>query len=330
VLLEEKIRLALFAGSVLAVHLAALTFVIHAVAGRLQRARGKAPPPLGPGLRRIRAASFALVVIGAGCFLYARLIEPFWPEVSRVRVESARLPPGSRPIRLVHITDVHSDPEARLEGRIPDLVAAEKPDLIVFTGDSINSPGGVANFRALMTRLDRIAPTYAVRGNWDVWSWGDIDLFGGTGVTELSGKAERVPIARPGGPEVWVSGVEPGAEHQIAPTLALVPPGALSIFLHHYPDEIAAVAAAGADLYCAGHTHGGQIALPFYGALVTLSRFGKRYEAGLYREGQTALHVSRGIGMEGGAAPRVRFFARPEIAVIELVPKPGPEARSPR
>ncbi len=63
------------------------------------------------------------------------------------------------------------------------------------------------------------------------------------------------------------------------------------------------------------------MALPLYGALVTLSKFGKKYESGLHREGQTWLYVTRGIGMEGGPAPRVRFFARPEVTVIELAPQ---------
>jgi len=59
--------------------------------------------------------------------------------------------------------------------------------------------------------------------------------------------------------------------------------------------------------------------MPLYGALVTFSRFGKRFEAGLYREKDTMLYVNRGIGMEGGV-PRVRFWSRPELTVIELVP----------
>ena len=62
------------------------------------------------------------------------------------------------------------------------------------------------------------------------------------------------------------------------------------------------------------------MALPWYGAIVTLSKYGKQYEAGLYSIGTTHLYVNRGIGMEGGIAPRVRFFARPEITVVELVP----------
>ena len=100
-----------------------------------------------------------------------------------------------------------------------------------------------------------------------------------------------------------------------------MPSDAVHIFAHHYPDEIYEAAKHGVDLYLAGHTHGGQVALPLYGALVTLSRYGKRFEAGLYHVGETALYVSRGIGMEGGTAPRVRFWARPEIAVIDLVAK---------
>jgi uncharacterized protein len=93
----------------------------------------------------------------------------------------------------------------------------------------------------------------------------------------------------------------------------------LNLFMYHYPDEIENVAGHRVDLYCAGHTHGGQIALPWYGALVTLSKFDKKYESGLYRVSDTFLYVNRGIGMEGGQAPRVRFCARPEVTVIDIV-----------
>ena len=320
-LLEEKIRLGLFAGAVLAVYAAALVLVINAAARALQSRRGLAPQPPGRAVRRVRAAVFALALAGIGCFAYARLIEPTWLEVTHVRVESDRLPRGARPVRLVHISDVHSDPVTRLEERLPAAIAAERPDLIVFTGDAINSPDGLANFRGLMIRLAAVAPTYAVRGNWDTRQWGRIDLFGGTGVVELERDAV---VARLGEerPALWIVGLDADSGDEMESALGRVPAGALSVVLHHYPEEIGRVAALGADLYCAGHTHGGQVALPFYGALVTMSRTGKRYEAGLYREGRTSLYVNRGIGMEGGAAPRVRFFARPEVTVIELHP-PG-------
>lgn len=263
----------------------------------------------------------ALAGIGVLCFAYGYFVEPYWPEVTHVRVESAKLAGATRPLRVVHISDLHCDPQPRLEERLPDIIAAERPDIIVFTGDSLNSPAGLPVLRKLLTRLAAIAPTFAVRGNWDVWYWGREELFGGTGVRELNGEAVKVDVA---GTSLWVAGVPYAATDRIDDALRNVPPDAFTIFLYHTPDEILEVATKQVDLYCAGHTHGGQVALPFYGALITFSKFGKKYESGLHREGATWLYVTRGIGMEGGSAPRVRFFARPEVTVIELAPPPVP------
>ena len=268
----------------------------------------------------------ALAAVGLACFAYGYFVEPYWPEVRRVRVESAKLKGAARPVRVVHISDLHCDPEPRLEERLPDLVAAERPDLIVYTGDSLNSPDGLPVLRKLLPRLAAVAPTFAVRGNWDTAYWNRTELFAGTGVVELRKEAARVDVA---GTSVWVAGApfaslaEPpaGTRGGIEAALKDVPPGAFTVFLYHTPDVIMEAAETGrVDLYCAGHTHGGQVALPVYGALVTLSKFGKRFESGLHRVGSTWLYVTRGVGMEGGPAPRVRFFARPEITVIELVP----------
>jgi len=317
---EERLRLGLAAALLLLIHGSAVVFLLRSAVGAVRRRRGSPLAPLGSRLRRLRVVAYALAGLCVLCGLYARLVEPYWPEVTHVRVDSGKLPAGSRPLRIALISDVHSDPTARLEPRLPDIIAGETPDVILFTGDAINSPGGLGNFRTLMTRLAAIAPTFAVRGNWDVWYWSGLDLFGGTGVTELSGEAIRVPGGLPA--EVWVAGVPVGSTDRADAMLRAIPAGAVSIFLYHYPDEIEHIAGLGTDLYVAGYTHGGQVALPFYGALVTLSRYGKRFESGLYRVGRTALYVNRGIGMEGGAAPRVRFMARPEVTILELQP-PG-------
>jgi predicted MPP superfamily phosphohydrolase len=271
--------------------------------------------------------SLALAAVGILCFAYGHYVEPFWPQVTRVRVESPKLRGAQRPVRVVHISDLHCDPGPRLEERLPDLIAAERPDLIVFTGDSLNSPEGLPVLRKLLPRLASIAPTYAVRGNWDTAYWRREELFEGTGVVELRKEAARLDVA---GTTIWVAGApfasldEPpdGVPSGIRNTLKDVPPEAFTLLLYHTPDLILEAAGTNrVDLYCAGHTHGGQVALPLYGALVTLSKFGKKYESGLHREGRTWLYVNRGLGMEGGPAPRVRFFARPEVTVIELVPQ---------
>ncbi|MCJ7739225.1 MAG: metallophosphoesterase, partial [Anaerolineae bacterium] len=91
-----------------------------------------------------------------------------------------------------------------------------------------------------------------------------------------------------------------------------------TVLLYHTPDLMPEAAAAGVDLYLCGHTHGGQIRLPLFGALVTSSRFWKRYEMGRYEDGRTTMYVSRGIGMEGLGAPRARFLAPPEIVAWDI------------
>jgi predicted MPP superfamily phosphohydrolase len=91
-----------------------------------------------------------------------------------------------------------------------------------------------------------------------------------------------------------------------------------SVLLYHAPDLMPEAARHGIDLYLCGHTHGGQVRLPGFGAILTSSQLGKRYEMGLYREGQTSMYVSRGVGLEGLSAPRVRFLAPPEITLITL------------
>jgi predicted MPP superfamily phosphohydrolase len=298
-------RVELFIVAIALIYVAALGFGIGAVLRR----------PIGRRLRWVRRIVLSLAALGVVCFAYAWTIEPRWLEVTHTRIATTKL---ARPVRIVHISDVHSDPEPRLEDQLPEVIAAQRPDLIVFTGDALNAPGGLENFRTLMKRLAAIAPTYAVRGNWDVWYWSALDLFGGTGVVELTDVAVRTSLPDA---EVWIAGVPVGNEWKIPRVLANVPESALEVLLFHYPDEIERASALGVDVYLAGHTHGGQVALPWYGALITYSKFDKRFEAGRYQVGPTTLYVNRGIGMEGGNAPRVRFCARPEVAVIDVVPR---------
>jgi predicted MPP superfamily phosphohydrolase len=316
--MAEDTRVLLFLSSIILIYVLAAGFVIRWLLHKfnlIAASDSRAQKWLG-------RSALTLAGIGVLCFAYGYLVEPYWLSVSHIKITSSKLPSGSRPIRIVHISDLHSDPKVRLEGRLPQAIAAERPDIIVFTGDSVNSPGGLPNFRGCLTELAKIAPTFVVKGNWDSWYWRGLNLFAGTGAHELDGDAAEVVI---NGVPIWIAGVGVGVgaddEKSMKQAVASVPPAAFKVFLYHYPDLIEEVAAQKVDLYCAGHTHGGQVALPLYGALVTLSKYGKRYEAGLYREDQTWLYVNRGIGMEGGSAPRVRFWARPEVTVIEVSPE---------
>jgi len=283
------------------------------------RARRRGDPPPGPRRRRYRRAILSAAALGVLCIAWG-FVEPWLPEVVHVRIESAKLAPGARPVRIVHLSDIHCDPEPRLEEILPDLVAAEEPDLVVFTGDAVNEPAGLPVFRKAMQALTKVAPVFAVKGNWDVWYFRELERFDGTDVRALDGDAEVVDA---GGTRVRVAGLAYDHEEDLDRALGGAAPGDLSVLLYHTPDLVPDLAARAAppDLYLCGHTHGGQVRLPFYGAVITLSRLGKAYEAGLYALAKgTRLYVNRGLGMEGGPAPRVRFLCRPEITVLEIVP----------
>jgi len=267
--------------------------------------------------RWVQACVLIAAALGLCCFTYGYLIEPYWPAVTNVRIVSSKLPPGSRPVRVAHLSDLHSDPVPRLEETLPELIAAQRPDVIVFTGDTINSIAALPVAKRLLAHLSAIAPTYVVKGNWDAWHWLGVDLFGEMGVTELDGEARVVTF---GGTSIRIAGLAVGSRRAVADALATGAPPLFTVFMHHYPDLVEEIAGPSVDLYCAGHTHGGQVALPGYGALLTLSKFGKKYEAGLYDVSGTRLYVNRGIGMEGGGAPRVRFWARPEITIYSIEP----------
>lgn len=308
-LLSEKIRLIAFLTLVGTVYVLSVAVLIR----RFRRGR-----PTG---REAWWARLVLTLGAAGllCMAYGYWIEPKWLSVTHVRVTSSKMPKGARPIRIAYFGDLHSTRKPVLEERLPEVIAGEKPDLIVFAGDALSEAEGLPVFRRCMTRLAAIAPTITVKGNWDVNQWADLDLFGKTGVRDLAGEA--IPL-RVGATEPWIAGGSVGGDWTTPAVLNTIPPGALTIFIYHNSDEIEEVARRKVDVYLAAHTHGGQVALPFYGALITLSKFGKKYESGLYRVGQTWMYVNRGIGESGDVAPRIRFWARPELTIIELGPEP--------
>jgi predicted MPP superfamily phosphohydrolase len=255
-----------------------------------------------------------LGITGILCVLYGWLIEPYWLSIEHVKLSSEKIP-VSLSFRIVQISDLHCDPQPRLEKKLPQVIAAEKPDVIVFTGDALNSPEGLPNLRELMSKLSTIAPTYVVKGNWDCWFFKDAERFSGTGVTELIKEPSLLTLK---GCDVCVAGLPVCTHVKVSDVLKDVPAETYRIFLYHYPDFIEEMERNKVDLYLAGHTHGGQVALPFYGALVTCSKRGKQFESGLHKLGNTFEYTNRGIGMEGGRAPRVRFLARPEVTVFDI------------
>lgn len=259
---------------------------------------------------------YLLALFAAVCFLYGYYIEPYWIEVKTIDIYTEKL--ENTNLRLVQISDLHSEGKAINEDKLAGMINPLKPDIIVFTGDSLNAPEGLSVFKDAMKKLNASIGKYAVRGNWDDWYWNGLNLFEDTGFTELD--EESIRLAK-GGETFYISGLSYEHGQKWSELLKNIPNDRYSILLYHTPDLAEDLKDANVDLYLAGHTHGGQIAVPIYGALVTFSKYGKKYESGRYTVGNTTLYVNRGLGMEGGSAPRMRFWARPEITVFNIKPK---------
>jgi predicted MPP superfamily phosphohydrolase len=252
---------------------------------------------------------------GLACLGYARFIEPTWIDVSMMTIHTPKLKEAS--IRIVQISDLHCDTKPRNEERLVTIVNDLKPDIVVATGDYLNDASALPLLKSTLSRLEAPLGAFAVTGNFEVDQWSHLDLFTETGFELL---AQNTTTLMKGPDMISITGLAFDRGGAYRSLLAGFPTDRFHVFLHHWSDLVEDVDDFGVDLYLCGHTHGGQIAVPLYGAVITFSRFGKKYESGMYRVGDTTLYVNRGLGLEPRPAPQMRFFARPEIAVFDIVP----------
>jgi hypothetical protein len=278
-------------------------------------------------------ALFAIVAIQAGVTAaawYGLWIEPFRLGVTRLTLTSPKLN-GRAPIRLLHLSDLHVERITPRERQLLQLVDELRPDLIVFTGDFLNlsythDERAHADCRAILAQLRAPLGVYAISGSVSVDPPPVVrQLLDRLGIHRLDNQVHAIKTAGDE-PALALVGVTCTNNDQrdgatLARVVKTVPnnPGIpFTLLLYHTPDLMPQAAREGVDLYLCGHTHGGQVRLPLFGALVTSSKYWKRYEMGRYTERGTTLYVSRGIGLEGRGAPRARFLCPPEIGLIEL------------
>lgn len=263
----------------------------------------------------------SLLLFGAG--LYGFYYEPFHLTVSRIQVQ---VPGLNEPVRIVQLSDIHVERTTRREQEIPGVVAGLKPDMIVLTGDYLNeSYAGddlaVDDLRSMVRQFHAPLGIYAVNGNVEE-PWMLTYLFKKTDVRILYNEVLRIPQIDKNFVLMGLDYVDPLADEiTLRKMMDQVLPEDFTLLLYHKPDLACAARDLKIDLYLAGHTHGGQVRLPIYGAIYANSRYGKTFEMGLYHLDPMTLFVSRGLGMSGGSAPRIRFLAPPEVVVIDLVPQ---------
>jgi predicted MPP superfamily phosphohydrolase len=263
---------------------------------------------------------FSVLFLGAA--LYGFLYEPFHITVSRFEMKAKGL---SKPVRIVQLSDIHVERTTQREKQIPGIVAGLNPDMIVMTGDFLNESYAGDDIAAedlgdLIKQLHAPAGIYAVNGNTEE-PWMMPMYFKNLDVRIVNNEVLRIPQFGDHFALVGVNFVNLTKDESVLKNLMTqVKEDDFSVLLYHKPDLVYAARDLKIDLYLAGHTHGGQVRVPIYGAIFPNSRYGKTFEMGLYHLDDMTLFVSRGLGFTGGPAPRIRFLAPPEIVVIDLVP----------
>jgi predicted MPP superfamily phosphohydrolase len=281
-----------------------------------------------------------LVAINFGASLalvWGAFLEPRRLGLSHVSFVGDSQPEDIPPVRLLHISDLHVERFGLREEHLLNMVRSVAPDLILLTGDYVNlsyvdDPIAHADARRLLGALSSNGNSvYAVLGSPPV-DRNSLPLFEGLPIRVLRDEAVTIDLPvhsnSPRGASeqrrrLVLVGLDcshdPASDaERLATVVAHAPPDDCRVLLYHSPELMPVAPEFGINLYLCGHTHGGQVRLPFYGAVVTASTLGKRFEMGYYRLQDTHLYVSRGIGFEGMGAPRVRFLCPPEITLVSM------------
>ncbi len=277
----------------------------------------------------------AVSIAGLLCVAYGVFIERRWYRSTTYRLDL--LPSeSSKPVSVLHLSDLHFVRTDRRKARF--MASLPRPDVCVVTGDILGEPEAVdASVAALRPLRGRLA-SFFVLGSNDYFAPEPLDYTAyfrkrprhrkatksraaelvqgleGDGWLHLANR--RGSFAEDGVRFEVVGLDDPHIERhdlRVAPRRA---PGEVGLAVVHSPDPVPELAALGYDLILSGHTHGGQVRMPFVGALVTNSTIPPRLCMGLSRFGHALVHVSPGLGTSKYAP--FRFLCRPEATVLEL------------
>ena len=267
--------------------------------------------------------------IGTLLVIYSFWYEPLHIVVTTVELNVPELPQGYH-LRVLHLGDLHLERLTMREHRLIELVHDLRPDLILFSGDflsfsTVDDPEAIREANWLLSQLDAPLGCFAVTGSPPVDLEHSVQqIITGTGWRLL--RDERVVLGEDDA-RFDLYGVScthrPFVDGPKLENLIEEDGESFGILLYHSPDLAPVAARLGIKLQLSGHTHGGQVRLPFFGAVYTSSLYGKRLEAGCYRIGSMMLYVTRGIGLEGKGAPRVRFLCPPEMTLWTLQGAPA-------
>lgn len=281
-----------------------------------------------PGQSRMEARKTSItaaVAAGATLAAYAALLEPRWLQLRRVGIHIRTMPDSLEGLRIGLLSDLHvtGGRSVAVTRRAAAMLMAERPELIALTGDFAEDEEGLTAALEALAGLSAPLGIFAVPGNHDhvagIRAWHRL-VERAPDIRDLTNRYEAIEHR---GARLCIGGVDDLYEGE--PRLLLPPPEEreLTILLAHSPDQAEHCRRGydAVDLVVSGHTHAGQVRLPFLPAPVNSARRRDLYEEGLRRRPWTQVYTSRGVGTSG--LP-FRFFARPEVTVLTLTGAPRP------
>ncbi|MBW4621442.1 MAG: metallophosphoesterase [Cyanosarcina radialis HA8281-LM2] len=265
-------------------------------------------------------AGLAIFVALGLLILNALVIEP-----NRFVVTYHQLPkqvsPERESLKLVQVSDLHLKQFNNRAREIAEQVDRLKPDVVLFTGDSIDKVEQIDGFEKFLAALDRQTPKYAIVGNWEYWAGIDLQRLNRIYATyNCRLLINESVLHRQGDRSLLITGIDDlVSQPDLIKSLAGITPHANHLLLAHSPayrdafstEERQLLAKYKPQLMLSGHTHGGQLA--FFGFAPLRPPGSGRYVSGWYRDGDVPLYVSRGLGVSVlparmGAVPEISYF----------------------
>ncbi|WP_026574709.1 metallophosphoesterase [Bacillus sp. UNC438CL73TsuS30] len=273
-------------------------------------------------LKRSFGAFLTIFGLSSGGYFYANRIEPSLLDTNNLEIKHPLIPKSFDGKRIIQFSDTHLGFQYNLQqlNKLMTKINNLNPDLILFTGDLMDEPNRYNKMNQIIPLLQQLnAPLgkFCIFGNHDHGGYGtDIyrNIMEAANFTVLLNESKSIKLAD--GTSIYLIGVDDAmlGKPNIALASRHIPSNRFKILLSHAPDLADTASQYPIQWQISGHSHGGQVKIPFLGALVT-PPFAQIYTEGLYSIGNLTLYVNRGIGT---TRLPFRFMAKPELTIFTL------------
>lgn len=255
----------------------------------------------------MKKIKYAILLLPLLILAYSYIFEPINLEITNHEVTIGT---SGKSLIVAHLSDLHTKGLGSLELKVLESILFSRPDIIIITGD-ITTPGGTAKgYEEVLLKLKAPLGVYFVQGNWEYWEPVKElkSIFKKAGILDLTNQKQLIKD------DLWLVGLDDELAGYPSTDIYMgLPVNGKIISMYHSPALFKSIYKK-TDLAFAGHSHGGQIRIPFIGPIWTPDST-DGYVSGWFEEGNAKMYVSRGLG---NSILPIRFNCRPEVAFIKI------------